>query len=325
MVGILSLLLLSGCSPSDWLDERSDRILETVRRAQEANLERFPHGDLRCRILIRQRNPTYLSHREIHAQWDGPKLWASIKEVSAFEAPAAPGNPAHEEQWILDGTRRILYHPGGKQVLISSVASSEQPASTLWGPPAQFWYGPLDMEGATWRLYLDPSLVPSIDASTVEFTVRERPDGLVEIERRDQGFDDRCRFVVSLEREGNVVEYQIDAPSPNSSFRGETHWERDNSGAWYPKRSFLTMKSEVLGRVVEIEKTLEILSFDPQHRPNPARFTLESLHLPGGTRIEDEIHQQVRRIGDAETQSVVDQLDSLVEQVRQHGFASERR
>lgn len=320
-------LLLACATPPPWQEgAESQALLDAVRLAQQANADRFPHGKLRCRVSIRQNNPIRSSVNEIHAQWSDGALWAAVVETSAARDDAHRDDAtSHHEEWIVDRARHILHHPASRRVIVSDAAM--EPATVLWAPPSRYWFGPLQYEGASWRPYLDPSLVPQVDATRVSLKAWRRPGGLVEVSRRDEVSGSSVRLVCSMEQEGNVTEYEIENPSPrgDTSSRGTCRWEREAGGAWFPRRSTRSDRSKRHGAVIEVEKIVEVLEFDPRFRPDPSRFTLESLDLVAGTVIEDQINGTTRRIGDRAAPTVVDQLDALGDAMRRRGFASETR
>ncbi|MGC8642129.1 MAG: hypothetical protein ACP5XB_19880 [Isosphaeraceae bacterium] len=314
------------CYPGD---SRKD-LVDLITQAQKANQSRHPSGELHAALKTDQEGrPSIHDHADIHAIWSGDRIWTELKGWTHHLHEVDPQQVPADEllQFIVDQTRCIVYHPGGKRVIISPRVKNPPPGEALMRPQ-DCWYVALGLKenaNLNWYHLLEPRLVRGIDASKIHFDAVRKSDDIIEVTRRDDKEGGSVWMAFSLAREGNAVAFELKEPVSNFSCGGKCEWAQDGSGRLYLARSIYEEHGEIKGERYTRRLTYETKSFLPGARIDLRRFEVASFKPPPGTMISDEVAGRNTRIGDLPVVGVKGQLDPLIELIRSRGFASPAR
>jgi hypothetical protein len=303
--------------------------LDLIRDAQKANVGRYPGGELKATLRWGQdgRISTH-GYAETRLIWADDKLRADVLDWGDHnhEFRPEPGK-AHQEYWIVERQRLVSYIPDIRRVLITSPTRLSPPTRILMSPAAS-WYGRFCGTGESWHEQLDPGRVWAADTKKTDAeypvqSVTKKSTDLIEVVVQYPRYKANLRLVFSLAADGNAVEYELKEPSPERIVSGVCEWQRDDQGRLHlakrrQEQVFVDSKTKSY-----LEYTL--LTFNPDYIPDKKLFEIDSLHLPDGTSITDELTGRNRRIGDRPVPTVVNRLGEMIDVMRTRGFASEGR
>jgi hypothetical protein len=321
---LFAFAILSGWMPEE--GEPEQPLLKTIVRAHLANLDRYPHGEMKARFQSKQvGQPSFFSTTESHLWWNGDRIRSKTLTWRGIRKDVDTNSPYDDEfEWIISPTRIVVYHPRGKRVVISATAGGE-PDFTAIMNPANAWFKPVNMSGFSWLPLVDPSRSPRGRGFVLKRTVSRLTEELVRLTITDERSKGVYELDHDLASEGNVVRYVIHEPSSSLKIEGRSHFRRIAKGYLMLAESHQSTVSVMNGRSITIDKTYETLSFDPDQTPSTAMFELQALNLPRGVMILDETTGRRKRVGDVSVTDVASQLPALIELMRKRGFAAKVR
>jgi hypothetical protein len=319
-LGALAAILTAGAD---------SHALDLLREAQSANAGRYAHGELRATLQWEQKGAfTASDYAETRLVWAGAMVRAEVLDWGRHNHDFRPEpGKANREYWIIKPQRLVVYMPGTKGVTITSPAKSVPKDRVLLWPSAS-WYGRLCGLGISWREILDPQRfwaedVQGTGAEFPLFSATDKADDLVEITVLYPRYKAEYRLLFSFAMDGNPLKYEFKEPSPSRVTSGSCDWRRDERG-----RLFLSRRvQEVVYLETDTKARYEynVLSFNPDVIPDRRQFELDSLNVPAGTIVSDELNGRRRRVGDRPVSGVVPSLDGLIDLMRSRGFASTER
>jgi hypothetical protein len=298
--------------------------LELLRTAHSANLTRYPSGELRAILRVGQYSPV-----EVHKQHDCRVVWLDDKiwtrdeswEVKSRDENKMGVNPGHKLEWIIDRGKTIVYHPAGRDVIVSPRTSNELQLETML-VPGRTWYSLLGIEAYSWNAVLGNTRGGKTRTDGAIYEVDRLNDGQVKVQVSTNGTAMKAQSLFSWKYDGNLTRFESTDPELKTTDRCTCEWSRDDHGRVYLKRSIRDSEAFLRNTNVRTYKEIEILSFNPDYHVTPSLFTLDTLKLPGGVDIHDRVRGRVRRTGDAPIVKVSGELDTLIREMRSRGFST---
>jgi hypothetical protein len=300
--------------------------IDVLRDAQRANQSRYAQGEMRVTYREGQTGSLNVhSYTKCHLIWSGERAWTELESWPVSSRDEVPSTISYDVgQWLVDGAKTFQYAPEGRRAFITANVSSQPPVKA-WLTPESCWYGRWGNEGVSWLQMLDPRLITKVDNTKIAYTTAELADGRIEVVREDGQLGTRLVMVFDMAKDGNLEQHEFSFPSAHYKTKGTCTWARSPKGDWYLARREEDCDFEGPQGVDHTYKSLEVTEFDYGRPIDPKRFTIESLKLPDGATIRDEVRGRTLRIGDRDIDGVLKTLGALSDLLKSRGFASEKR
>lgn len=298
----------------------NQEMLQLVRDAQRAHLDRYLHGELEATFRSGQRGPNEFHElAAVRLAWSEEKVWCGARLWGPLPKDIDPTTKTdHIEEWIIDPRKSIVFHPLLKNVYVRPRAGRELPLFVELTPRGS-WFGPLGL-GYTWlELLTDGGQAPG-----KSLVANVRPDGLLEVRRSDPAVGYEAMMVFALDLDANLLHYDIKSPQAGYRAEGECVWERLGEGKVQLKRATHLFTQSVGGDDYVVYRELQVDRFDSERTFNDVRFEMASLDLPSSTMIRDEVAGHVRRLGDRPQHIMTEGFDVLIDEMKSKGFAARR-
>lgn len=299
-------------------------LLEAIRDAQNANVNAFPHGEMRVNAETGTLDFLRTSRRvEVVVKWDGDECRATGKLFNYVHTSGKPDTFFDERVDVLyNKKRRFFYLEDQKSFKISLIVDGKYPLLTRLRPD-EWFYGKVDGEGMDWAERLELFIRRPTDALK-HWRVLRLPGDQVELSYDGEGeYPGNARQVFSLAQGGNLV--KLEQSDRGSGVKQERTyvWDRAGNGGWYPKSVRVRTTPPPMKDVPfsGVEWHYEVVAFDPTVRPPKSIFLDSAIHATQGTFVEDEITGKRYRIGGRNSAKIVDSLDGLSREVKSRGFA----
>jgi|GEM_PF-5259392 len=297
-------------------------LIEILQTAQKANENRYPHGRLRLTAEHKNSDPKAPSLQlEGTLIWNGDHYRCEGVLTNSALPPEDPINTQSAKRgsfiFISTNSKTITCSLRSKIVRIDPASNSGPPA-LVPGPPRESWYR-IGNRPLIELLGPHPNFPQTKIAS---YFVERTGNDQITLTRKSLA-NNVMKAKASLSHDGNIIEL-VSERSDGSWSKDLFHWAFNSEGKLYVSElrheayMFIQLEDKGWSRYYTVTKTSE---FDPRYRPPEGLFEIGSLSLPPGTKVEDSILKKTYRIGGEPLDSMIDQLPSLIELMKQNGFA----
>lgn len=291
--------------------EGKKELIALVVSSQQTNASMSKSGTLSADVEIR--NGTDLTNSDVEVTWNetGTYWRYDTTTTSGSVKRRLSGEIIHRgKQWI-------YYSPEAKlaQRTPEGVFELREELKIL---PKDLWY---KVDGRTPIIeFVNPATHSEL---LTKFVIKEDHDSQCVVLERHYKIGGYYGFRISLAHGGNLVAYDTTQKKGQGVWiRGTFDWVKDQRGTWYARH--VKLERSMAGTPATIDHTIAVTIKKYSSEPDiPAdRFTIESLELPEGTRIEifgpdkKVIAQSRRRVGPKVTEQDLNQLIRTLQQGR---------
>ena len=325
-------IFLQGCAPASGQGvppvDGDPILLLAIRDAQQANVERYPFGEIEAIAEIGTVGKPAQRRVEALVRWDGDfqRLTGTFADLNRDPGGGESKYFKQSFELIYRGDRSVMYVPEGRLMTIWNT-SKGAPISLTRLRPQDWWYGKLNGEEPHWAERLD--LMLRLPPESLRYIrVRRLDEDRVEVSR-DAGADARVpgsfRNVFSLEDEGNLVSRDLTDPRHGFKENRKYVWGLDSKHRYYLKSCRIERHTHDTQRRLDSHDywTYEVTRFDSDARPPKPIFEDGAIKLATGTLVDDNTTGKRRRIGDWPAEDIGAILDRLVPELKSRGFASD--
>ena len=310
-------------------DDSGPAVVDILKKAHDANLDRYPAGKMRVIVHKGQRDPSKLSeerheYREVQLQWSGDEIRTDLVDRGMREGvPDASSTVVGRETYILDRTRSISTNYRST-VIIEPIAGKVLSPEYSFTPKLGWYLSQIHPDYPCIKAFL-PGKGSPISAPGATFQMENIADGEVRLTMRKPLEHSSLTTSYSYHLDGNVTEFFLDNPDGGPKIRGKFDWKRDPLGRVYLTKLDRTVNLRHKSRPIEMYEVYEVTEFDPSFRPSKDVFQIRSLKLRAGTMVEDRLSGRRYRTGDLPVESVAEKLDDLIPTLRSTGFSTPGR
>lgn len=325
--------------------EGDAELLRALRDAQGTAQSAFPHGRLVARVRlrnslrepgVRESNPDFYkeTNADVTVIWDGEFTYRQGSYTSQ-ESHAPPDESPTRGESIETPEMVWTYNPDIPFAKFRDANGFRGDRMYRLRPDEVWFHDPVTSRH-TWEQRFDPDDVNWSRGRPRKWIVEPGEGGLVAVTIEYTGTTRKIEIVASLDQGGNVLSCRH---TPNDAAPPDTfnpwqeatwEWVATADGRWRLDRMRARYSSD--GRPEDAAHfDIDVLEFDADYRPPPERFTLESLNIRDGTRVQEFSDPRTLTrtwvVGgpEAESDRLQEALDRYAGQLRSSGFAAPRR
>ena len=308
----------------------TSQTIELLGQAQKANESRYPSGRMRFElrnewININESGGSTFEVIEGESRWREDfvhtkltRYGPSASEIDTLDLTNYTLH-RHVEYCILNKSQFVAYF--GQPKVIIAPRADRNLAEEQHVTPRDYWY--------VSQFSSDMPCIQSFDKATIKFegtihpsiTAIQARDGEVRLERKDAGTGERFSAIFSYQLDGNVTKFDYENPQSKNKHSRNFTWMRDSQNRVFLSKAEGLVSLLQNGRSTSTRSLYKTIDFDPTFQPASDVFTIQSLKLPPGVLVRDDIRKVRYRIGEASPGSVFETIEGLAESMRSKGFA----